>query len=120
MRYGGCIMRLKPGDQAVPFSVETLAGKRISLELFAGKPLLLMFYRYASCPMCNLRLHDFAQKYPALHERGLEVVAFFHSPARNIRANAAKQNHRFHLVADPKLKVDSSCGVLTSLMRFLF
>src|SRR5215216_4487268 len=68
-------MRLKPGDQAVPFSVETIEGKRISLELFAGKPVLLMFYRYASCPMCNLRLRDFAQLYPKLHERGLDVLA---------------------------------------------
>ena len=83
-------MRLKAGDRAVPFSAETLEGRNISLDQFAGKPLLLMFYRYASCPMCNLRLRDFAQKYPALHERGLEVVAFFHSPARNIRANAGE------------------------------
>lgn len=72
-------MRLNPGDKAVPFSAETIEGKTVSLESFAGKPLLLMFYRYASCPMCNLRLRDFAQHYPRLHERGLEVVAFFHS-----------------------------------------
>ena len=40
----------QPGDKAVPFSVDTIEGKRIDLEQFAGKPLLLMFYRYASCP----------------------------------------------------------------------
>ena len=80
-------MRLEPGDKAVPFSAEPNEGKPISLELFAGKPLLLMFYRYASCPMCNLRLRDFAQHYPSLHGRGLGVVAFFHSPARNILRN---------------------------------
>jgi peroxiredoxin len=67
-------MRLKPGDNAVPFSVETIEGKRIYLELFAGKPLLLMFYRYASCPMCNLRLRDFAQHYPRLRQRGLKLL----------------------------------------------
>ena len=98
-------MRLKINDQAIPFSAETIEGKTISLTQFAGKPLLLMFYRYASCPMCNLRLRDFAQHYPKLHERGLEVVAFFHSPARNIRRNAGKQNYPFHLVPDPQFKV---------------
>jgi hypothetical protein len=73
MKHGGWNMRLKSGDSAVPFSAETIEGKRISLDMFAGKLLLLMFYRYASCPMCNLRIRDFAQHYPGLHERGLEV-----------------------------------------------
>ena len=111
-------MRLQPGDRAVPFSVETIDGKTISLESFAGKPLLLMFYRYASCPMCNLRLRDFARHYASLHERGLEVVAFFHSPARNIRRNAGKQNYPFHLVLDPQYNVYRSYGVETSWPRF--
>src|SRR4026208_2279925 len=111
-------MRLKPGDTAVPFSIETLEEVVISLTQFAGKPLLLMFYRYASCPMCNLRLRDFAQHFPQLQERGLEVVAFFHSPARNIRANAGKHNYPFHLVPDPEFKVYRSYGVETSWLRF--
>ena len=111
-------MRLKPGDQAIPFSVETLEGQTLSLEQFAGKPLLLMFYRYASCPMCNLRLRDFAQHFPRLQARGLEVVAFFHSPARSIRANAGQRHYPFHLVADPGFKVYRSYGVETSWLRF--
>src|SRR5215211_9226882 len=98
-------MRLKAGDKAVPFSAVTIEGKTISLERFAGKPVLLMFYRYASCPMCNLRLRDFAQQYPRLHERGLEVVAFFHSPARAILRNAGKQHYPIHIVADPQFVV---------------
>lgn len=112
-------MRLKAGDKAIPFSAETIEGKTISLEQFAGKPLLLMFYRYASCPMCNLRLRDFAQHFPRLHVRGLEVVAFFHSPAWDIRANAGKQHYPFHLVADPEFRVYRAYGVETSWPRFL-
>ena len=112
-------MRLKPADAAIPFSVETIKGERITLEQFAGKPLLLMFFRYASCPMCNLRLRDFAQHYPRLHGQGLEVVAFFHSPARKIRANAGKRQYPFHLVADPDFRVYRSYGVETSWLRFL-
>ena len=113
-------MRLKPDQAAVPFSVETVEGKIITLEQFAGKPLLLMFFRFASCPMCNLRLYDFAQHYASLHARGLEVVAFFHSPARSIRANAGKRNYPFHLVADPDFRVYRSYGVETSWPGFLF
>ena len=112
-------MRLKIDDKAIPFSAENMEGETIYLTQFAGKPLLLMFYRYASCPMCNLRLRDFAQHYPQLHTRGLEVVAFFHSPARNIRANAGKGHFPFQLVADPEFKVYRSYGVETSWLKFL-
>src|SRR5262245_54812069 len=111
-------MRLKPADEPPPFSAATIDGTTISLKGCVGKPLLLMFYRYASCPMCNLRIRDFAQHYLHLHERGLEVVAFFHSPARAIRANAGKRQFPFHLVADPKFKTYQSYGVETSWPRF--
>jgi thioredoxin-dependent peroxiredoxin len=111
-------MRLQPGDQAVQFSAETITGQTVSLEQFAGRTLLLMFYRYASCPMCNLRLRDFAQHYPRLHERGLEVVAFFHSSAHKIRKHAGKQHYPFHLVPDPQFHVYRSYGVETSWLRF--
>ncbi|HZM25639.1 MAG TPA: peroxiredoxin-like family protein [Anaerolineales bacterium] len=111
-------MRLKAGDRAIPFSAETIDGKVVSLDQFAGKPLLLMFYRYASCPMCNLRLRDFAVHYPELHKHGLEAVAFFHSPGRNIRANAGKRYYPFHLVADPSYRVYRTYGIETSWLRF--
>ena len=111
-------MRLKAGDKAIPFSAETIEGKVISLKQFAGKPLLLMFYRYASCPMCNLRIRDFAVHYPNLHKRGLEVVAFFHSPARSIRSHVGKRYYPFHLVPDPNYIVYQSYGVETSWARF--
>ena len=111
-------MRLNAGDRAIPFSAETIDGKVVSLDQFAGKPLLLMFYRYASCPMCNLRLRDFAVHYPELHQHGLEAVAFFHSPGRNIRANAGKRYYPFHLVADPSYRVYRTYGIETSWLRF--
>jgi peroxiredoxin Q/BCP len=47
------------------------------------------------------------------------VVAFFHSPARNSRANAGKQHIPFHLVADPSFKVYQSYGIETSWLRFV-
>jgi peroxiredoxin len=69
--------------------------------------------------MCNLRLHDFAREYPRLQERGLEVVAFFHSSAPRIRAHAGGR-YSFPLVADPEFRVYGSYGVETSWPRLLF
>lgn len=110
-------MRLQPQQSAPSFSAETVDGETITLEQFAGKPLLLMFHRYAACPMCNLRLHDFARRFPELHERGLEAVAFFHSPADAIRKHAGRKQYPFALAADPKFRVYRRYGVETSWPR---
>ena len=107
-------MKLAPGNHAVPFSTVDIDGHPVSLEQFRGRPLLLMFFRYASCPMCNLRLHDFAREYPRLQARGLSAVAFFHSSARAIKRNAGRRNYSFPLVADPEQEIYRAFGVETS------
>jgi peroxiredoxin len=112
-------MKLAPGNPVVPFSTVDVDGRPVSLEQFRGHPLLLMFFRYASCPMCNLRLHDFAKEYPRLHANGLSAVAFFHSSAQAIRRNAGRRNYSFPLVADPNQQIYRAFGVRTSWAGFL-
>jgi peroxiredoxin len=48
----------------------------------------------------------------------LEVVAFFHSSAKSIQANAGKRHYPFPLVADPDFRIYQSYGVETSWPRF--
>ena len=112
-------MRLDPGATAVPFTTHAIDGTAVSLSQFAGSPVLLMFLRYASCPMCNLHLHDLARGYGTLRDRGLTVVAFFHSPVHAIRAHAGSRQYPFPLVADPELRVYRLYGVETSWPRLL-
>jgi peroxiredoxin len=112
-------MRIQPQQAAPPFSVESIDGATLTLDQFAGKPLLLMFHRYAGCPMCNIRLHRFAGEYPELRARGLEAVAFFHSPAKEIRKHAGGRQYPFLIAADPKFRVYRQYGVETSWPRLL-
>lgn len=104
----------------MPFSTVDVHGRPVSLEQFRGRPLLLMFFRYASCPMCNLRLHDFAREYPRLQAtRGLAAVAFFHSSAEAIRRHAGRREYAFPLVPDPDQEIYRHFGVETSWAGFL-
>jgi thioredoxin-dependent peroxiredoxin len=112
-------MRLEPNQPAPPFEVETSDGNTVTLEQFAGKPLLLMFHRYAGCPMCNIRLHTFAREFPELHARGLEAIAFFHSPAKEIRKHAGGREYPFFIATDPKFRVYRQYGVETSWPRLM-
>lgn len=112
-------MKLAPGNPVVPFSTVDVDGHPVSLEQFRGHPVLLMFFRYASCPMCNLRLHDFAREYPRLQARGLSAVAFFHSSAEAIQKNAGRRHYPFPLVPDPDQEIYRTFGVRTSWGGFL-
>lgn len=112
-------MRLTAGQNAVAFTATAIDGTTVSLSQFAGRPVLLMFFRYAACPMCNLRLHEFARSYTQLRARGLEVIAVFHSPAESIRAHAGGRRYPFSLVADPTFHVYRLYGVETSWGRLL-
>ena len=110
-------MRLQPQQLAPSFSAPTVQGDTVMLEQFANKLVLLKFHRYAACPMCNLKLHDFARHFPALHERGLEAVAFFHSPVTQIQAHASAKQCPFALASDPEFRVYRRYGVQTSWPR---
>ena len=54
-------MRLKVADQAPKFTGETHTGDSISLDSFQGKNVFLKFFRYASCTICNLNIHEYNQ-----------------------------------------------------------
>jgi len=112
-------MRIQNGEPARDFQVEDLFGKQISLSDFKGKKLLLSFYRYASCPLCNLRVHNLVQRYPQYHEKGLEMLGFFQSPAETIYRYVGKQDAPFSIVPDPGLEVYRLYGVEGSLVGFL-
>lgn len=73
-------MRIQSGEQARPFEVTDIFDRTISLEDYRGKRLMLSFYRYASCPLCNLRIAQLIAHFDLLHGQGLEFLALFQSP----------------------------------------
>jgi thioredoxin-dependent peroxiredoxin len=89
----------------------------VRLADYAGRVLLLSFLRYASCPMCNLRVRELRSAYPALRARGVEVAVVFHSPARSILRHAGRHDPPFPLIADPDRRLYAAYGVERSWPR---
>ena len=110
-------MRLRVGSQAPSFEVTALGGAPVSLEALRGKTVLLKFYRFATCPVCNLHMHHFVKEYPSLEEAGLTTIAFFHSPQAKVEASNDKMTP-FDLVADPDKRVFKLYGVETGWRGF--
>jgi peroxiredoxin Q/BCP len=113
-------MRLQAGDRAPPFEVRDIAGRLHSLDAYRGRPLLLQFYRYAGCPMCDLRMHDFAHEYSTLEALGVRAIAFFHSPAERLRKHLSNRALPFPVVADPLMATYRAFGVESSILRLFW
>jgi peroxiredoxin len=113
-------MRLNAGVAAKPFEVKDIFDNTIRLEDYRDKKLLLSFYRYAACPMCNLRVHYLKKKYAEWQENGLHMVAFFESAKESILKYVGKQDAPFPIIGDPQLSVYKEYGVESSWPRFFW
>jgi peroxiredoxin len=103
-------MRLTLGSPAPDFSAESIGGRGVSLEQLRGRPLLLKFYRFATCPVCNLHMHRFIMEHRMVSEAGLTTVVLYHSPADKL-AEAQDYATPFDLIPDPEKRIFRAYGV---------
>ncbi|MBC7707612.1 AhpC/TSA family protein [Polaromonas sp.] len=115
-------MRLTAGQAAPNFNIVDVNGTPVALSNYAGKYVLVSFFRYAGCPFCNLTLIDLIERYKNFSDRGLQTVAFFQSDDESIAKYVAAKQPPFPVVADPQkvvydmYKIESSkVGALKSL-----
>lgn len=104
-------MIIAAGQQAPTFEARTHEGEPISLEQFKGKKVWLAFYRYASCPLCNLRVSEIIKDYAAVENAGIQKVAVFQSPTGSIDIGVGSQHPPFPIIADPNLELYAQYGV---------
>ncbi|MCA9706428.1 MAG: redoxin domain-containing protein [Myxococcales bacterium] len=99
-------MKLKVGDQAPDFSIETLDGSTVSLSDMRGKLVWLAFFRYAACPLCNFRVHQLLSVWPkTFSERSFVMLGVFQSPGRKLEGLVKRHDPPFKIVSDPKMEL---------------
>jgi len=112
-------MRLKTGQTAPDFEIQDAAGIRHSLAGYKGQNLLLSFYRYASCPLCNQRVHHLSNWLSSQGELDLAVLAVFESPVERIRQYVGRQEPPFPLIPDPERRLYRLYGVESSWLKYV-
>src|SRR4029453_6620179 len=111
-------MRLNTGTLAPGFAAESIGGRRVSLEQLRGRPVLLKFYRFATCPVCNLHMHRFIQDHRMVRDAGLTTVVLYHSPADKL-VEAQDYPTPSDLVPDAGKKIFRAYGVERGLRGFV-
>jgi peroxiredoxin len=80
----------------------------------AGRPAVVVFYRGAWCPFCNIALRTYeAELAPALADRGFVMIAV--SPQKPDGSLSAAQTNEltYSVVSDPGNQLASALGILT-------
>ena len=106
-------MEIKIGDILEEITLPTINGSNFSLSSLKGKKVLLTFYRFARCPMCNLRINEILKRYDELG-KNFTMVGIFDSKINNLRKAMNRHDIPFTILADENFKYFEKYEVKTS------
>lgn len=104
-------MKLKTGDTLPLFNMKDIFEEEINLEHYAGSKVLLSFYRFASCPFCNLRVHQLMGKVPDYEKQGLKIISFWQSTQENLLEHVKDRHILFPMISDYERHVYKKYGI---------
>ena len=92
---------LEVGSMAPDFSLGNAYGKKINLysQLRKG-PVVLMFYRGAWCPYCNIQLHAMQESLPAFKKYNAQIIAVTPQQPDKSLEQVKKDKFPFEILSD--------------------
>jgi peroxiredoxin len=82
--------------------------------LRAGRPAVVVFYRGAWCPYCNIALRTYqAELVPVLGECGFELIAISPQKPDGSLTSAQSNELTYSMASDPGNQIAMALGILT-------
>ncbi len=94
-------MRLTAGERVREIQLPAIDGSFFRTTSLQGTPFMLSFFRFASCPFCNMRINELVRRYDELG-RDFSIVAIFDSPLDNLTRHASGHKAPFPVLADER------------------
>lgn len=110
-------MKLSAPGKAPNVLLKDTEGKTIHVG--EGRRTLLVFFRDAACPFCNLHLYQLTQRYEGLAALGLSVVAVFASTPEEVKRFVLARPRPFPVAAEPSAEAYEIYGIRRSFWRKL-
>ena len=101
---------LAVGMNAPQWGLKTVEGRRITLDQFKGRPLLLFFFRGTWCPNCRRQMESIAQEWKRV-EPLASVVGIVGQTTEGVSDYLARNPLPYPLLADPDRTVIKAYGV---------
>ncbi|MBV1836632.1 AhpC/TSA family protein [Acetobacter estunensis] len=104
---------VREGDVLPAFTLPAVDGSTVSLDdLVAKGPAVLVFFRFAGCPACNIALPHYRDTlWPDLKAAGIPLVAISPQPAAALSDIAVRHDLPFPVVTDTGLKLSRALGL---------
>ncbi|KXV35252.1 peroxiredoxin-like family protein [Gluconobacter thailandicus] len=104
---------VKAGDVLSPHVLLEAEGARITLDdLVSSGPAVLVFFRFAGCPACNIALPYYAETLaPVLKTAGIPLVAVSSQPFPELDSIRARNDLPFPVLNDPELTLSRHLGI---------
>lgn len=114
LRYDTMTLRVPSvGETAPDFTLNTTAGKSVSLADFRGtRHVLLAFFPLAFTSTCTAELCAFTDDYSAFSAKSVEVIPISVDMVPSLKAFKAQQHMTVELASDPRRDVSRAYGVL--------
>jgi peroxiredoxin Q/BCP len=108
--------RVKVGDKAPDFALESQGGRIVALHDYMGsKNVVLYFYPKDFTPGCTAETKTFSENYDAVSGMGAEVLGISSDSADSHGSFARECGAKFPMLADKGGRVRESYGVKSSL-----
>lgn len=104
------------GDVAPNFSLPNASGESVSSEaLLKRGPIVVVFYRGAWCPYCNLTLAEWQQSLEEIQGMGAQLVAISPQQPDSSLTSKEKNDLAFPVLSDVGNKVADAFGITTQV-----
>ena len=111
-------MRLTPDSILKNIQLPAIDGSLFDSESIKGKPVMLSFFRFASCPFCNLRVNELVRRFDEFGD-DFTIIAIFDSPLDNLTRHTEKHKAPFPILADESNKYYKEYGIEHSFIGML-
>ncbi|MFT8895392.1 MAG: peroxiredoxin-like family protein [Acetobacter sp.] len=111
--HGKAASVVKTGDVLPPLTLSALDGSMVSLDdLVAKGPAVLVFFRFAGCPACNIALPHYRDTlWPELKASGIPLLAISPQPKALLSEIATRHDLPFPVATDTGLKLSRALGL---------
>ncbi|GBR20906.1 peroxiredoxin-like family protein [Asaia spathodeae] len=100
------------GDRFPDALLTGLDGTQLTYPQADGKPSVLIFFRFAGCPACNIALPYYRDHlFPELRRLDVELIAISPQPPQLLRAISEAHQLPFAVVTDEGLELSRKLGI---------
>ncbi|MFT5819294.1 MAG: peroxiredoxin Q/BCP [Crocinitomix sp.] len=113
-------MKLKQGQKVPNFEIFDIHGSKINLHQLTNEKVILTFFRYAECALCNLRISEIMNESERLKELDIKLIAVFQSSKESLIESIYNRHaFEFTIISDPKLELYDLFGVKASWIKLI-